>query len=147
MDELILHYELHCRACGAPILLPAGVISRFFAVPGTQPNYSHAIASVCLQCKSVDTYFLEKNHPRHNPPFLVKLADPIRDTMDGPLLGCGEEGCTALLPLIAQWIPETSAEERKADVETWCWEHLLCPAGHSIAKPDWASSSILHKPS
>ena len=137
MDELILHYELRCKSCGAPMLLPAGMIGLLFAVPDAQPNFSHAIAAVCRQCKSVDTYFLERNHPRHNPPYFAKLADPIRDTMDGPMLGCGEEGCKALLPLIAQWIPDTTVEERKADFETWRWGHLLCPAGHSIARPDW----------
>jgi len=122
------------------MLLPVGMIGRLFALPDAQPNSSHAIAAVCRQCKSVDTYFLEKNHPRHTPDYLRKFAYPIRDTMDGPMLGCGEEGCRALLPLIAQWIPETPTKERKAEVETWRWGHLQCPAGHSIAKPDWELS-------
>jgi hypothetical protein len=140
MDERILHYELRCKSCGAPILLPVGVIGRLFAVPDAQPNFSHAIAAVCRQCKSVETYFLERNHPRHNPQYPVKLADPIRDTMDGPMLGCVEQGCRALLPLIAQWILETPTAERKAEFETWRWGQLQCPAGHSIAKPDWELS-------
>lgn len=140
MDERILHYELRCKSCGAPMLLPVGMIGRLFAVPDAQPNFSHAIAAVCRQCKSVDTYFLERNHPLHPPLYLEKFAYPIRDTMDGPMLGCGEEGCKALLPLIVQWIPETPTKERKAEVETWRWGHLQCPAGHSIAKPDWELS-------
>jgi hypothetical protein len=60
--------------------------------------------------------------------------------MDGPMLECDEEGCRALLPLIAQWIPESTTEERKAEFETWHWGHLLCPQGHSIAKPNWGLS-------
>jgi hypothetical protein len=140
MDGRILHYELCCKSCGATMLLPVGMIGRLFAVPDAQPNFSHAIGAVCRECKSVDIYFLDRNHPRHTPPYLVKFADPIRDTMDGPMLGCDEEGCRALLPLIAQWIPDTTTEERKADVETWQWGHLLCPEGHSIARPNWSLS-------
>lgn len=56
------------------------------------------------------------------------------------MLECDEEGCRALLPLIAQWIPESTTEERKAEFETWHWGHLLCPQGHSIAKPNWGLS-------
>ena len=137
MDEPILHYELHCKGCGAPMLLPAGMIGWLFANPGAQPNRSHAIAVVCCLCKSVDTYYLDKNHPRHNLRYQMVFADPIRESMDGPLLGCGEEGCQALVPLFAQWSPDATIVERKADVETWRWGHLQCPAGHSIAKPVW----------
>jgi len=121
-------------------LLPKVMIELLFADPVAQPNRSHAIAVVCRQCKSVDTYFLEKNHPRHNPPCPAKFADPIRDTMDGPMLGCGEKGCKALVPLIAQWCRDTTTAERKADFATWRWGHLLCPEGHPIAKPDWELS-------
>ena len=53
------------------------------------------------------------------------------------MLGCDKEGCKALVPIIAQWNPNTTPEERKADVETWRWGYLVYPAGHSIAKPDW----------
>ena len=56
------------------------------------------------------------------------------------MLGCGKEGCQALVPLFAQWTPGSTKEERKADVETWRWVHLQCPAGHPIAKPDWELS-------
>jgi hypothetical protein len=137
MDELILHYELHCKNCGAPMLLPAGMIELLFADPDAQPNHSHAIAAVCRLCKSVATYFLERTSPRHGHRDLVIFADPIRETMDGPMLGCDKEGCKALVPIIAQWNPNTTREERKADVGTWRWGYLVCPAGHSIAKPDW----------
>ena len=137
MDELILHYELHCKNCGAPMLLPAGTIERLFADPDAQPNHSHAIAAVCRLCKSVATYFLEKTSPNHGHRDVVIFADPIGETMDGPMLGCDTEGCEALVPLIAQWSPNATTEERKADVGTWRWKRLVCPAGHSIAEPDW----------
>ena len=142
VDELILHYELRCKGCGAPMLLPKDMIGWLFAAPDALPNRSHAIAVVCRLCKSVETYFLDRNHPRHNPHYPVTLSDPIRETMDGPMLGCGEPGCNALVPLFAQWSPETTTEARKADLETWRWGHLQCPAGHSIAKPDWELSQI-----
>lgn len=139
-NDPILHYEFDCKGCGSPMLLPAGKIAWLFADPDAQPNHSHAIAAVCRLCKSVDTYFFERHSPGRNPRDRVVFAEPIRDTMDGPMLGCGEEGCNALVPLFAQWTPGATTEERKADVETWRWEHLQCPAGHSIAKPDWELS-------
>ncbi len=89
MDELILHYELHCKNCGAPMLLPAGMIERLFADPDAQPNHSHAIAVVCHLCKSVATYFPERTSPNHSHRGLVIFADPIRETMDGPILASG----------------------------------------------------------
>jgi hypothetical protein len=137
VDELILHYELHCKDCGVPMRLPKGMIAWLFADPDAQPNHSHAIAVVCRLCKSVDTYFLERNYPDHNPRNLVIFANPNRDTMDGPMLGCDEEGCQALVPLLAQWNRDSSTKERKADTATWRWGHLLCPLGHPIAKPHW----------
>jgi hypothetical protein len=140
MEEQILHYEIRCKGCGVSILLPAVMIELLFAVPNAQPNHSHAIAVVCRLCKSVDTYFLDRIHPRHNARYLKTFSVPIRDTMDGPMLGCDEEGCKALVPLIAQWSPDATKSERKAEAETWQWGHLLCPHGHSIAKPDWELS-------
>jgi len=56
MDELILHYELHCKNCGAPMLLPAGMIELLFADPDAQPNHCPAIAALCRLCKSVATW-------------------------------------------------------------------------------------------
>ncbi|MGA2168666.1 MAG: hypothetical protein ABSG62_10670 [Terracidiphilus sp.] len=137
MDDPILHFELHCKGCGARMLLPAAKIGWLFADPDAQPNHSHAIAAVCRFCKSVHTYFLERDSPGHAPGNAAIFADPIHETMDGPMLGCGKEGCQALVPLFAQWTPGSTKEERKADVETWRWGHLQCPAGHPIAKPDW----------
>ncbi len=137
VDERILHYELHCKNFGVPMLLPKGMIEWLFAGPYAQPNRLHAIAVVCRRCKSVDTYFIERDDPNHNPRDLVVFANPNRDTMDGPMLRCDEEGCAALVPLLAQWDCNSSTRERKADTVTWRWEHLLCPLGHPIAKPHW----------
>ena len=74
--------------------------------------YSHAIAAVCRFCKSVHTYFLERDSPGHAPGNAAIFADPIHETMDGPMLGCGKEGCQALVPLFAQWTPGSTKEER-----------------------------------
>jgi hypothetical protein len=122
------------------MLIPAMMIERQFSIPDYQPNHSRAIAAVCLLCKSVDTYFLDRIHPRHNALYLRVFAVPIRDTMDGPMLGCSEEGCEALVPLFAQWNPDATGRERKAEFETWQWGHLQCPHGHFITKPDWELS-------
>jgi hypothetical protein len=122
------------------MLFPAMMIECLFVVPNAQPNHSHAIAIVCRLCKSVDTYFLDRIHPRHNARYLTTFAVPIRDTMDGPMLGCGEEGCKALVPFFVQWSPDATTGERKVEAQTWQWGHLLCPHVHSIAKPDWELS-------
>jgi hypothetical protein len=119
------------------MLLPTGIIERLFANPDAQPNHSHAIAVVCRLCKSVDIYFLERTSRGYGPHDLVVLADPIRDTMDGPMLRCDQEACNALVPLIAQWGPDTTKAERTGDVKTWRWGHLRCPQGHFIEKPNW----------
>ena len=137
VDETILHYEIHCKRCGAPILLPVGMIGRLFADPDAQPNQSHAIAVVCRRCKSIETYFLERHHPGHNAMDGVRFAYQGQDTMDGSMLGCDEEACNALVPLLAQWNVDTTTDERKAEVATWQWRYLQCPLGHSISKPDW----------
>lgn len=50
-------------------------------------------------------------------------------------LGCGLEGCTALLPLVHSWSASTTAEEREADIKTWKWDRLRCQNGHVIRKP------------
>jgi hypothetical protein len=137
VDETILYYEILCKRCGAPMLLPVAMIGRLFADPDAQPNQSHAIAVVCRRCKSIETYFLEEHHPGQNAMDCVRLAYLCQDTMDGPLLGCDQEGCKALVPLFAQWNVDATTDERKAEVATWQWSHLQCPLGHSIIKPDW----------
>ena len=138
MEEQILHYELRCKGCDASMLVPAMLIERQFAVSYAEPNHSHAVAVVCRLCRSVDTYFLDRMHPRHNTLYPVKFEVPSCDTMDGPMLSCSEEGCEALVPVFAQWSPDATTTERKAEAETWQWGHLLCPHGHPIAKPVWA---------
>ena len=119
------------------MLLPAGIIRRLFADPDAQPNQSHAIAMVCRLCKNIQIYFLERNHLGENAVDRVRFANRALDTMDGPMLGCDEEGCNALVPLLAQWSIDTTTAQRKAEVGAWQWGHLQCPLGHSISKPDW----------
>ena len=58
VDEPIPHYELRCKGCGAPILLPKNMVGWLFAAPGAPPNRSHAIAVACRLRKSVETSFL-----------------------------------------------------------------------------------------
>ena len=134
--EPILHYELRCKGCGEPLLFPVEPIERLFVDRDAGPNNSHAIAIVCRLCKRVAVYFLDRTHPGHDPLDLVRFAVRASDTVRGPMLECDESKCNSLLPLFAQWSSGTGADEKRTDIATWQWNHLFCPLGHSIAKPD-----------
>jgi hypothetical protein len=132
------HFLIHCADCGLPILLPADTLQRPFADPETQPNDTLAVGVVCHHCKSAERYFLHQKHPQHNPKDQAYVMETrSEDTVHVANLECEEETCEFRLPLFAYWNPASNQQERKDDMKTWRWEHLLCPEGHSIAKPDW----------
>jgi hypothetical protein len=141
ISELLMvmtaHYVLHCKDCKAPMWLPSDTIEQLFVDPDDLPNDSHAIGAVCRLCKSVGTYFLERNSPGHNPKDGAIIANRAEGTVVLPQLGCAVESCKPLLPIVVQWNPATTAAERRADIETWRWENLRCPMGHPIPKPRW----------
>jgi hypothetical protein len=61
---------------------------------------------------------------------------PSADVVFAEPLQCVVETCKSRLPLIALWKPTTTAAERKANIETWNWDHLTCPLEHQIQKPE-----------
>ena len=132
----IIHHSLYCKNCTMPTLLPVHTLEQPFAALNSRPNDVQAIAFACHSCKSVETYFLDRNHPKHNQRDMVIPMEPrTLDVVHVSTLGCGEEGCRSQVPLFAQWIPTTTSAERKDDIQLWQWEHLTCPEGHSIPRP------------
>jgi len=121
-----------CKQCGRPIQLPQHVLLKPFEYLDDPPKEISPVAIVCPYCKTVENYALEDLHgagvalnPGHN---WLSLE---------PWLECEEQPCEALLPLFVEWGVVTSEEERGADIKTWKWGQVHCPAGHTIARPDW----------
>jgi hypothetical protein len=135
------HLDIVCASCGLPTRYPFDTLQRLFLDPDIRPNDSLAVALACQHCKSLETCFLDRKHPLHNKNNRVWLleirgADPVHVNT----LECGERSCELLLPLFAYWNPASTEEERRADIATWRWSHLKCPAGHSIPEPlSWTS--------
>ena|ERR1700726_4423688 len=132
-----LHFSIHCDDCGIPMLLPAHVIHEPFSNPDSQPNDSVAIGAACPSCLRLERYFLQIDHPYHNPRHKAfEVGTQPLDTIHVSTLKCVVETCKSRLPLFAQWNPDTTAEERKSEIaEGWMWERLKCPEGHLILKP------------
>jgi hypothetical protein len=140
---MFIHYVLHCKNCVMPLLLPRDTIEQPFADQDYRPNDSLCVGVACPHCKSVETYFLHKKHPQHNPRDQAWLLENrVEVTAHVSTLECEEQACKARLPLFAQWRQTTTEQERVADIATWLWEHLQCPDGHSIVKPKgWPSKT------
>jgi hypothetical protein len=129
------HVLIHCEACGLPILLHAGTLQQPFADPDELPNDTSAIGAACPYCKNLRRYFLHQIQGRSSLGPAVVAETPDEETVHVCTLSCGIEDCEFLIPLFALWNVSTTVEERTADAETWRWENLLCPEGHSIPKP------------
>jgi len=54
----------------------------------------------------------------------------------GVSLRCDSEDCEFRGKVYGQWFPDTTVEERKADIEASEWRISRCPQGHSIPKPE-----------
>lgn len=134
-----IHYDLHCKKCGSPMLFPKDTVEQPFADPKTRPNDSLCVGIVCHRCKSAETYFLHSKHPQWNPKDGASAREiRIEDTVLLSTLECEVEPCPSRLPLFAQWSPAANEAERLADMSAWKWGQLQCPEGHPIPKPnDW----------
>jgi hypothetical protein len=134
---MIPHFLIHCSNCGFPFLLPADILEESFWDSDSAPNNVLAIGVVCHHCKCVDRYFLDRNHPQYNPRNQAWILDTrSEDTVLVAILECGEASCESRLPLFAYWNPSIGAEERSADTLRWRWEHLKCPDGHAVPRPE-----------
>jgi hypothetical protein len=133
LPELLLHWSLQCKHCGAPIWLLVGNIQPLSAPRESPANEFHAIAVADTVCKHVETYTLHQDSPGHSPKNRVILAEPkYGDVVPLGSLQCEAANCGILLPLLALWGRDTTLEERLRDTKTWNWANLRCPKGHAI---------------
>ena len=133
---MIPHFLIHCSNCGFPFLLPAETLEESFGGAEDPPNNMLAVGVVCHHCKSMDCFFLDRKHPRHNPKDQAWILDTrSEDTVLVAILECEDASCTSRLPLFAYWNPGTTAEQRSVDSFHWRWENLKCPEGHAVSRP------------
>lgn len=113
--------------------LLAETIRQQFLYPDSLANRFHAIAVGCRYCKSLETYILHKDFPGHNSTDTVIVAPPHYGVVvQIRPLECDEENCGTHLPVFALFHPDATTDERKAIVDSWNWEHLKCPQGHTL---------------
>jgi len=134
---MTLHCVFRCQRCPSTIMIPHKTLGYMFGSPEPRTIDAPAAILVCPYCKQVQTCrYLEA---KDGEPLPLDRAVGLPHSVDWVLviwLQCATEGCTPPLPLFAQWGSETTSEEvREADIKTWVWDGLRCPAGHSIAQP------------
>ena len=125
-----------CPNCGEHVRLPHKSLGYMFGPPGNRTIDAPYLAFPCPHCKHVEAYSLNQDSPYRRERYETILVSPPEiPTQYLGSLTCEQETCTVRIPLFAQWSDATNAAERKADTETWIWDHLLCPQGYSILKP------------
>jgi len=78
---------------------------------------------------------MNPDSPDRDPSDSVEVSPPHDvETVFVVWLRCEGEDCTIQKPLFAQWSATTTEAERRADIATWRWENLRCPAGHAILR-------------
>jgi hypothetical protein len=143
MNE-VAYYIFHCKHCPNPMWLPTEMLRREFQSQAFPSKDDASVGVLCSQCNSLKNYSLDKNSPDHSSQDCPVVALPRKqETVFLGLLRCDAENCNIPLPIFAQWMPDTTVEERKADIEIWEWDDLHCPQGHGITVPlDWPESFL-----
>jgi hypothetical protein len=134
-DVRVLHCLLQCHYCRASIDIPHGSLGHIFSSPEHRTTDAPAVVVACHLCKRLQTF--EPSIPTNSVELVLGQAElRLRslDTVHVADLECEAEDCQVLLPLFAQWRPDTSEQERRADIETWVWDGLRCPQGHEIVR-------------
>jgi len=118
-------------------MLPHKSLGHMFGNEERRTIDAPAAIVVCPYRKQVQTCQYSDTRDAERPPLDRAIFLPRSvDTVLVEWLKCGEEACKIPLPLFVQWSPTTTEEERKAEIKTWIWDGLRCPAGHSIPKPE-----------
>ncbi len=108
-----------------------------FGTPEFRTIDAPAAIVVCPLCKKVQVcQYLEPTDEERPVSGRAEFAPRSGDTVLVVWLKCEEPACETPLPLFAQWKDSDTEGERRADIETWRWDGLRCPAGHAIAQPE-----------
>lgn len=124
-----------CAFCRKATSLHRRTLENIDDNPATKKSVDPDLVLVfaCSQCKRVLSVkaSLLGNAPVGLPPF------PSYDTVPAGRHRCEMEGCKFRIQLYGLWSFDTTKEGRRSDAETWIWDNVTCPAGHSIQKPTW----------
>ena len=131
-----LHCLFRCQHCALTIWLPHKSLGHMFGNQELRTIHAPAAIVVCPYCKQVQTCrYQEATDAEHLASDRAVYLPHSVDTVLAGWLQCEKEECRTPLPLFVQWSETTTEEEREADIKTWVWDGLRCPAGHSIAQP------------
>ena len=128
----IHHYQFDCQYCHAPTVLHAGTIWPRLESQDGQAIGSHSLALPCVGCKRIGIHSPDRNSHYHDPSFRVVFPHQVVTTEFLGLLKCDEAGCRFQVPLFSVLTAATTAAEREAEIASWSWDDLQCPAEHSI---------------
>lgn len=128
------HYYFACPNCPADIWLPSERLGYIFHAPAHRTIDAPALGFPCRRCSYLGTYSLHRDSPFFGKRDGSHWSDPaiFGETEFLGWLRCAVGDCKSPLPLFAQWSATTTAEERRANIETWRWENLKCPQEHPI---------------
>lgn len=108
--------------------------TRLWVSTETLRDRSAPVGIVCFNCKYAETYSLDDSSRFYD----TTAYHGQSDTDFGMFLGrraCGKLSCTTTLPIFFSRHIPTSEEEKRQEVNSWNWDRLKCPSGHSIPKP------------
>jgi hypothetical protein len=137
VETEIPHCCFYCSWCGLPILLPHESAGLPFGGPAVRRIEARSIGTVCTACGHVAAYSLFRGcygyDTRHKfMPARLKGRTVLLDS-----LPCKEETCVFPLPFFVTFDAEFSEENIKQFAAKWCWDDLVCPAGHFVEAPKW----------
>jgi hypothetical protein len=91
----------------------------------------HSLVVPCFRCKRVGIYSSDENSP-YGLPLRRAFPDQIVTTEFLGSLKCDATSCTFHVPLFSVSTAATTAAEREAEIASWSWYDLRCPAGHPL---------------
>ena len=133
-----MYCQFYCPNCRERILLPHESLVSMHKLRLSQTSDIPHVAFPCPHCKQLRAYSLHPNSPAEaENSDVILIPPPGIPLLCLAWLRCVEETCEIRVQLLAPWNETTTVEERKSDIDIWIWDHLLCPQGHSIRKPNF----------
>ena len=135
------HIFIQCHYCGGFLMLPQHCLLHLDEVPEDNYYPAPAVAVPCRHCKRMR--FVVPNDVVVSQK--VVGSNPLETVWLDVWLKCEGPACHFRAPVYAQWLPSITAEEQRADIETWSWDGLHCAHGHAILNPgyEWKTSPEL----
>ncbi len=114
------------------MMLPRRILESIDASQAEIHHQSNGVIVLCHHCKRpqlvVPNDLASGRAGMGQNPMVTKDLDVA--------LRCASADCEFRAKVYGQWFPDTTVEDRKADIEISQWDGLRCPWGHIIAKPE-----------